>query len=68
METRIMIVDNWPYSLECIRWLVKDEPYRCFGYSDTAKALEMLGGTEFAVVLAEQSMPQISGIDHVAVL
>jgi hypothetical protein len=40
-----------------------DEPYHIFLFDDSLKALKAIDFKEFAVVVVDQSMPEIDGLD-----
>jgi len=39
-----------------------DEPYNVFAFDSSLKALSVIEAEEFAVVVVDQSMPEMSGI------
>jgi len=63
MKRNIMLVDNSTRVLESLNWLLQDEPYYVFTFDDPLEALSLIEVTEFAVVVADQSMQKISGLE-----
>jgi len=63
MKRNIMFVDNSTSVLESLKWLLQDEPYYVFAFDDPIEALSLIGLTEFAVVVADQSMQKMSGLE-----
>lgn len=59
----IMFVDNAESVLESLKWIFVDEPYNIFAFDSAPEALEVLGKTEIAVVVVDQSEPGINGIE-----
>jgi DNA-binding NtrC family response regulator len=63
MKRNIMFVDNSTSVLETLKWLLEDEPYYVFAFDDPIEALNLIGLTDFAVVVADQSMRKMSGLE-----
>jgi DNA-binding NtrC family response regulator len=63
MKYSIMFVDDNPGVLESLRWIFMDEPYQFFASDRSTEALRATETTEFAVVVTDQSMPEMSGIE-----
>ena len=63
MKPNIMFVDDSISVLESLQWIFKDEPYYLFAFSDPSDAMDVINTFEWAVVIAEQSMRKISGIE-----
>lgn len=68
MRCRIMFVDDNPGVLESLRWVFMDEPYECFAFDKPAEALKTIETTECAVVVTDQMMPEMSGIEFLRVV
>ena len=62
MNRRIAFVDDEPNVLESLKWVFKDEPYETHTFQNPFDTLEKLEENEFAVVVADQVMPDIEGI------
>ncbi len=56
-----MFVDDEVSVLEALKWVFKDEPYRFFAFNNPIDALKKMEETEFAVVIADQLMPEMEG-------
>ena len=65
MKKQIMFVDNSASVLESVKWMFKDEPYSISVFNDPFKALGALNVAEFAVVVADQSMQEMGGLEFV---
>ena len=63
MKRNIMFVDNSTGVLESLKLLLQDEPYYVFSFDDPIEALSLIGVTEFAVIVADQSMQKMSGLE-----
>jgi len=63
MKPNIMIVDNSTSVLKSLRWIFMDEPYHVFAFDSPLEALSAIEAKEFAVVVADQSMPDMTGIE-----
>jgi len=63
MKFNIMFVDDSISVLESLRWIFMDEPYHVFAFNSPLEALNALKTKEFAVVVADQSMPEMAGIE-----
>ena len=62
MSYKIAFVDDEANVLESLKWVFKDEPYNTFTFQHPLEVLEKIDDEEFAVVLADQLMPEIEGI------
>jgi signal transduction histidine kinase len=62
MAQIIAFVDDEQNVLESLKWVFKDEPYEIFVFTDPFELLARLSENEFAVVVADQVMPEIEGI------
>jgi DNA-binding NtrC family response regulator len=63
MKRNIMLVDNSISVLETLKWLFADEPYYIFACGDPIEALGLIRLAEFAVVVADQSLQKMSGLE-----
>ena len=63
MKPNIMFVDDSINVLESFRWIFKDEPYNVFAFDNPLEALNAIRVKEFAVVVADQSMSEMDGIE-----
>jgi DNA-binding NtrC family response regulator len=58
-----MFVDDSLSVLESLQWLFKDEPYYVFSFNNPFDALNVIKTLEWAVVVAEQSMQKMDGLE-----
>jgi len=58
-----MFVDGAACVHEAVKWVLKDEPYHLIVFKDPLEALRAIEEEEFAVVMADQILPNMSGID-----
>ena len=63
MKPNIMFVDDSISVLESLKWIFMDESYHIFLFVSPLKALKAIDSKEFAVVVADQSMPGMTGIE-----
>jgi len=63
MKPNIMFVDDSISVLESLKWIFMDEAYHLFPFVSPLKALKAIDSKEFAVVVADQSMPEMTGIE-----
>lgn len=63
MKPYIMCVDDSFSALESIKWVFRDEPYHLFTFASPLDALNLMESQEFAVVMADQSMTEMDGIE-----
>lgn len=66
MRFNIMFVDDSLSVLESLQWLFKDEPYYLFSFNNPLDALNVIKTLEWAVVVAEQSMKKMDGLEFLA--
>ena len=62
MKTNIMFVDYNEALLKSLQFIFEDEPYDLSAFRNPMEALNEIQEKEFAVVVAEQSLPEIRGI------
>jgi DNA-binding NtrC family response regulator len=63
MKLNIMFVDDSIGVLKSLRWIFMDEPYHIFLFENPHKALIAIESNEFAVVVADQSMSEMEGLE-----
>ena len=63
MKPNIMFVDDSISVLKSLRWIFMDEPYYLFAFDSPLDALSVIKSLDFAVVVADQSMPGMTGIE-----
>lgn len=63
MKPKIMFVDDNVGVLESLKWVFKDEPYEVFAFNNPAAALQASEKMDFAVVIADQLMPDMFGTE-----
>ena len=63
MKPNIIFIDDSICVLESLKWIFMDEPYHLFPFVSPLKALSATEAKEFAVVVADQSMPEMAGIE-----
>ena len=63
MKPNIMFVDDSISVLKSLKWIFMDEPYHLFPFVSPLKALKAIDSKEFSVVVADQSMPEMAGIE-----
>ena len=63
MPINIMFVDGSACVHEAAKWVLKDEPYYLVAFKDPLEALRAIEEEEFAVVIADQLLSEMSGID-----
>jgi len=63
MKSNIMFVDDSMGVLKSLRWIFMDEPYHISLFENPHKALIAIDSKEFAVVVADQSMSEMEGLE-----
>ena len=63
MKFNVMIVGDSKSVLEFMQWLFIDEPYYLFTFDNPLDALKVIKLLEWAVVVADQSMPKMGGLE-----
>ena len=63
MKPNIMFVDDSISVLESLKWIFMDEPYQIFLFVSSLNALKAIDSKEFAVVVADQSMSEMTGME-----
>ena len=63
MSKNIMFVDNSVSALESFKWVLKDEACHSFVFDNPSEALKIIEEKQFDVVVFDQSMPEMGGID-----
>jgi DNA-binding NtrC family response regulator len=59
----ILIVDDDPMVLATLKVSLATEPYEVVVASSPIDALKLLPGTEFSVIISDQKMPRMTGLD-----
>ena len=63
MKPKIMFVDNNVDVLKALKWSFQDEPCHSFAFENPSEALNQIKKTEFAVVVVDQNMLEMSGVE-----
>lgn len=63
MQSNILFIDDDSAVLDALKWTFADEPYECFTCKTAEEALSLVAEMDFAVVVSDQRMPEMSGID-----
>ena len=63
MKFNVMFVDDSISVLESLQWIFRDEPYYLFAFDNPFDALKVTKTLEWAVVVADQSMQNIDGLE-----
>jgi len=63
MQSNILFIDDDSAVLDALKWTFADEPYECFMCKTAGEALSLIAEMDFAVVVSDQRMPEMSGID-----
>jgi DNA-binding NtrC family response regulator len=63
MKFNVMIVADSKSILECLQRLFMDEPYYLFTFDNPLDALKVIRTLEWAVVVLDQSIPRINGLE-----
>jgi DNA-binding NtrC family response regulator len=63
MKFNVMIVDDSKSVLESLQWLFVDEPYYLFTFDNPLDALKVIRSLEWAVVVADRSLPKMGGLE-----
>ena len=63
MRANIMFVDDSSRVLESLKWIFMDEPYYPFSFDSPLDALSVIKAIEFAVVVADQWMQEMDGLE-----
>jgi len=63
MTHNIVFVDDEINVLESLKWVFKDEPYNTFTFNHPLDLLKNMEEEDFTVVVADQIMPEIEGIE-----
>ena len=62
MAKNIMFVDDEAGILKSLKWVFANEPYCYLGFDNPEEALAKMEETEIAVVVTDQRMPEMEGI------
>ena len=63
MKFNIMFVDDCISVLKSLKWIFMDEPYHIFLFESPLKALSVIEDKEFAVIVSDQMMSEMEGIE-----
>ena len=63
MNHKIAFVDDQACILESLMHVFKDEPYQLFAFQNTSEVLDRLDKEKFSVIIADQVMPDMTGIN-----
>ena len=63
MKFNVMFVDDAISVLESLQWIFKNEPYSVFFSDNPLDALQVTNTLEWAVVVADQSMHKMNGLE-----
>ena len=63
MQSNILFIDDDSAVLDALKWTFADEPYECFTCKTAGEALRLMAEMDFAVVVSDHRMPEMSGID-----
>jgi DNA-binding NtrC family response regulator len=63
MKFNVMIVGDSKSVLESLQWLFIDEPYYLFTFDNPLDALKVIKLLEWAVVVADRSIPKMDGLE-----
>lgn len=63
MKFNVMIVGDSKSVLESLQWLFTDEPYYLFAFDNPLDALKVIRTLEWAVVVADRSIPKMDGLE-----
>lgn len=63
MKPKIMFVDNNVDVLKGLKRSFQDEPYHSFAFENPSEGLNQIKNTEFAVVVVDQYMLEMSGTE-----
>ena len=62
-QSNILFIDDDAAVLDALEWTFADEPYDCLTCKSAEEALRLIDAMEFAVVVSDQRMPEMSGIE-----
>ena len=63
MKFNVMFVNDSNSVLESLQWLFMDEPYYLFAFDNPLDALKVIRTLEWAVVVADRSIPKMDGLE-----
>ena len=63
MYPNIAFIDYESKILESLKWLFEEEPYHLYTFRNTLEAIKIVKEKEFALVVADQYIPEMSGIN-----
>ncbi len=65
-SAKVLVVDDEAGTRRAVEQILRAAGYSCVTASDTAEALRLLAGSEFAVVLCDLAIPGIGGMELLA--
>lgn len=68
MTAKILIVEDEPHIVEAVRFLFQREGWHCAEETDGAKAVEAVSISDPDLIILDQMLPNLSGIDIVKAL
>lgn len=66
IEDPVLIIDDEPAALELLKGDLEHAGFKTAGFTDPQPALEEIRKCRFSVIMADQRMPKISGLDLLA--
>ncbi|MBK7143019.1 MAG: response regulator [bacterium] len=64
----ILLVDDEPSILNALQRALRREPYTLFTANDCMSAMQLMATHEFAVVISDYTMPEMTGAELLAVM
>lgn len=68
MEDNILIVDDEPNVISALTRVFIDEPYRIYSANSALEAMEILKEYSVKVVISDEKMPEISGLEFLSMV
>jgi signal transduction histidine kinase len=62
-ETYLLLLDDEQYILDALKRALKDEPYGIAATTDAGEAMDILAREKIKVVVSDQRMPDVSGVE-----
>ncbi len=63
MRRTLLLLDDEPNIIATLRRLLRREPYRILTATSASQAFELLAANEVAVIVSDQRMPEMTGVD-----
>lgn len=67
-EYGVLILDDEEFILNSLKRILRDAPFKVFPTSDYQKALEIIETEKIKLVMSDQKMPEISGIEFLKIV